>query len=331
MKNFKGEFRKYFDDFLKVVETQKGDWTVKGFIDIYKNIYTISVDTKVVSKIIELLIFPVISKFSLDNNYRMILSSHQNHYPDITFIDEKTKEKIALDLKSTYRINNETVNGMTLGAFTGYFRNRKSNKNITFPYREYDNHFILGVIYSKTELSNAVEFLISNGYTINDSQRKLLFKYLSTKEENVLHNLIRKLDLKNDSSDEVFLKFKNGLQKCMIDERKHFKLTDLKNILSVIKDFEFFIQEKWRVAIDRPGSGNTKNIGSTNKISELNNGKGLFTKYRSGKKLFDNYWMNYQTKDMAYAEDLEEPLYSNIHKYFEYKGINEKNVLTKNN
>ena len=34
--------------------TDTGDWVVKGFIDVYRNIYTISVDTKVVSKIIEL-------------------------------------------------------------------------------------------------------------------------------------------------------------------------------------------------------------------------------------------------------------------------------------
>ena len=102
-------------------------------LDVYKNIYTISLDTKVVSKIIELMIFPIIVKFAKENDYEMILTSHQNHYPDISFISKKTKEKIALDLKSTYRINSEKVNGMTLGAFTGYFRNRKSTKNITFP------------------------------------------------------------------------------------------------------------------------------------------------------------------------------------------------------
>src|SRR5205085_5616164 len=33
-----------------------------------------------------------------------------------------------------------------------YFRNRDSNKNITFPYGEYTGHFVLGVIYSRTEL-----------------------------------------------------------------------------------------------------------------------------------------------------------------------------------
>lgn len=38
-------------DFNKTISTNDGDWVVKGFIDVYKNIYTISNDTKVISKI----------------------------------------------------------------------------------------------------------------------------------------------------------------------------------------------------------------------------------------------------------------------------------------
>ena len=59
---------------------------MKGFIDIAKNIYTISVDTKVISKIIELMIFPVLEKFAKENNYQMIFSAEQNHYPDVTVV-----------------------------------------------------------------------------------------------------------------------------------------------------------------------------------------------------------------------------------------------------
>ena len=142
MSDFKENLEKYFKDFFKLVSTDNGEWTVKGFIDIYKNIYTISVDTKVVSKVLELMIFPIIVKFSKENNYEMVLSSHQNHYPDITFIDRKTKKKIALDLKTTYKISSTKVNGMTLGAFTGYFRNRDSNKNIK-------NRSVYTIVYRK--------------------------------------------------------------------------------------------------------------------------------------------------------------------------------------
>ncbi|OQY43144.1 MAG: type II deoxyribonuclease, partial [Anaerolineaceae bacterium 4572_78] len=40
--------------------TAQDQWTIKGFIDTYKNIYTISNDTKIVSKILEIHLFPKI-------------------------------------------------------------------------------------------------------------------------------------------------------------------------------------------------------------------------------------------------------------------------------
>ena len=40
------------------LETADNQWIVKGFVDVDKNVYTISNDTKVVSKIIEILLIP---------------------------------------------------------------------------------------------------------------------------------------------------------------------------------------------------------------------------------------------------------------------------------
>lgn len=88
-----------------------------------------------ISKIIELMLFPILQEFAKKNDYRMIFCKEQNHYPDITFV-AKDGQKIALDLKSTYRKKNGDVSGFTLGAFTGYFRFRDLNKNITFPYNK---------------------------------------------------------------------------------------------------------------------------------------------------------------------------------------------------
>ena len=139
--NFQKNLLRYTDNLLETLSTPSGDWSVKGFVDTAKNVYTISPDTKVISKIIELMIFPVLEKYAKENDLEMILSAEQNHYPDITFVTEDGK-KIALDLKSTYRKNDRTVSGFTLGAFTGYFRFRDSKKNITFPYNEYDRHYI---------------------------------------------------------------------------------------------------------------------------------------------------------------------------------------------
>jgi len=245
--DFQQDLSVHFDQFKRTLATDAGDWVVKGFIDVYKNIYAISVDTKVVSKVIELMLFPVIAQFAAEHGYQMVLSDYQNHYPDVSFITSDGT-KFALDLKSTYRADEGTANGFTLGAFTGYFRQRKSTKNITFPYEQYAAHFVLGVIYGRSA-------------------------------------------------------------EAAIDERRVYTLDDLQSIVSVVKGFTFLLQEKWRIASDRPGSGNTKNIGSVRDIQTLVEGNGPFARY--SRQAFDDYWMNYLTEDMARAIDSEIP-YRNL-------------------
>lgn len=240
----------------RAISTEDGNWVVKGFIDIYKNIYTISTDTKVISKIIELYIFPKILEFSTKNGLEIELAKAQNYYPDITFKD-KEGNLFAVDLKSSYRKDETHINGMTLGAFTGYFRKRQSLKNITHPYDDYKAHIVLGVIYD----------------TVPD-----------------------------------------------IDERKTYTLDQLSEIVSVIKNFQFFVQEKWQIAIDRPGSGNTKNIGSVSKIEDLVNGNGTFAEL--GEDVFNDYWMYYLTADMAKKAELPKPYYSNLAEYKQFKHMN---------
>ena len=67
--------QKEVSEYNKIIATDKGDWIVKGFIDIYKNIYTISVDTKVVSKVIELLLIPAFEDFA--KKYDLVLEINQ--------------------------------------------------------------------------------------------------------------------------------------------------------------------------------------------------------------------------------------------------------------
>lgn len=251
--SFRNDLLVYFNDFQRTIATESGDWTVKGFIDLYKNIYTVSVDTKVISKIFELMLFPVISRFAVDHQYQMILSEHQNHYPDISFIT-RDGTKIALDLKSTYRVSADTAAGLTLGAFTGYFRQRRSPKNITFPYEQYAKHYVLGIIYSRAEESK--------------------------------------------------------------EPQRIYPLDELHNIVSVVRDFTFLLQEKWRIANDQPGSGNTKNIGSIRNIKDLVEGNGPFVEY--GKEVHDDYWTNYLTADMARTIEAKVP-YRNLDEYFKWR------------
>ncbi len=256
MSDFERQMREYLPKFKSALANDIGDWVVKGFIDTYQNIYTISADTKVISKLIELMLFPVITDFARRNSYTLHLAEHQNHYPDISFV-APNGIKTAFDLKSTYRTSATRVNGFTLGAYTGYFRDREKKKNTTFPYGEYSNHYVLGIIYSR------------------------------------------------NSAD--------------IDEREIFKLKDLQNIRSVAQDFTFLLQEKWRIASDKTGSGNTKNIGSIKQIDDLVKGNGSFAS--EGEQVFDHYWMNYLSRDMARAIDSSVP-YTNLHKYWQWRNGN---------
>jgi len=105
----------------------------------------------------------------------------------------------------------------------------------------------------------------------------------------------------------------------MIDQRGRYNLEELERITSVIRDFQFFAQEKYRIASDRPGSGNTKNIGSVTEIDKLVSGSGPFASL--GENLFDDYWMYYLTKDMARAAELKQPPYTNLRSYLKYKGL----------
>lgn len=209
------------------------NWNIKGFIDLSKNIYTISTDSKVVSKIMELHIFPKVIEFAKNNDFKIELAECQNWYPDLTFISTKDERiKFAVDLKTTYRDEKHEgfCNGFTLGSHGEYFTNRKSKKNIQYPYEDYLAHICLGVIYSR--------------------------------------NLSEK-----------------------IDETKIYSIDDLQKIPSVIKDFIFFAEEKWKIASDKGGSGNTANIGSIQKIDDILNGNGVFSK--AGEKYFDEYWINF--------------------------------------
>ena len=101
-----------------------------------------------------------------------------------------------------------------------------------------------------------------------------------------------------------------------IDERRIYELAGLNNIQSVAHDFVFLLHEKWKLAADRPGSGNTKNIGSVNQIDDLVNGNGVFAS--AGEHIFDDYWMNYLTADMTRAIDSAVP-YTNLTAYWAWR------------
>ncbi len=249
-----------FGELQSRVSTEAGDWSVKGFIDVYRRIYTISIDTKVLSKVLELLMFPVIARFAEEQGFDLVLAPAQNQYPDISLVDRASPDICyALDIKTTYRKSEDKsgqtlVSGMTLGTFGGYFRTRNRPVSSTCAYNRYTKHYVLGVVYSRVQ---------------------------------------------------------------GIDERRVYDIEDLADIPSVARDFQFFLHEKYRIAADTAGSGNTKNIGSTRYLERLLNGTGVFT--RLGVEVFDDYWMNYYTAAMAREAGFAAPPYTNLKSYQTFK------------
>lgn len=262
--SFENNLRHFVQDLSNEISDSHGKWSIKGFIDIYKNIYTISSDTKIISKILEIHLFPLLVQFATKYGYKIVLAEHQNYYPDISFVDIKNENiRFALDLKTTYRKNENLCNGFTLGSHGAYFTDRNGTKNIQFPYNSYLGHYCLGVIYNRT------------------SPEK-------------------------------------------IDETKIFNLEQLNTISSVIGDFQFFVAEKWKIASDKSGSGNTANIGSIQNIQDILNGNGMFSKL--GEEWFDDYWINYSK-----IKDSNGKLITNLLDFVMYKNGDTSLIVKKNN
>lgn len=169
MSDIKKEFLDKLKDFSKelteYVSDKVGGWKVKGFIDIEKSIYTISSDTKIISKILEIQLFPKFQEFADKNGYEIVLAEMQNWYPDLSFVNKKDpKIKFAVDIKTTYRLDDYDgfCNGFTLGSHGEYFRKRTSTKNIQFPYAEYTSHICLGILYTRALSTDIDETKILN-------------------------------------------------------------------------------------------------------------------------------------------------------------------------
>lgn len=220
-------------DFEKVVRAGFAkvgtEWNIKGVLDGKGNIYAISDDTKLISKVFELIALPVIIEAVSPYVEKCELEERQTVYPDLTLIlPGRVPNKIAVDIKCGYRRNGER-SGFTLGSYTAYMR-PPFTKNIRYPYVDYREHWVVGFIYDRVP--------------------------------NV--------------------------------EARIVKLEDAKTIVVPIRNVQLIVAQKWRIASDRPGSGNTANIGSVTSLKELSKARGVFTQFgERGKAIFEDYWRNF--------------------------------------
>lgn len=292
---FKAALKKFAQDLQPSVTTDDGQWAIKGFLDVFKNVYTITADTKIVSKILEIHLFPRLLEFAATNGFKIVLTDHQNWYPDFSFIQKDNPAvRFAVDLKTTYRQAQrpDYVNGFTLGSHGEYFQDRTSTKNIKFPYDSYLGHICLGLIYTRTDLLAAQpptegEPMVEEGPTEDLAEMEIY----SVEELGSAYEAAPKL--------------------------KHRTVKTLRDITSVMTDLIFFACEKWELASDRQGSGNTANIGSIQHIDDILNGRGVFS--RLGEKHFDEYWKNYGKISVSIGG--KDRKITDLRNYLAFKGL----------
>lgn len=137
----------FIDEFYKKVDEMHIDWNIKGLIGNNNQVYAIGSDSKLLGRIFEIIAAPVIKEIAEEHGYIVRIPEKQNTYPDFTLMkDLNDTEKIAIDIKTTYKEGNKKLS-YTLGSFTSYLRN--NTKNIEFPYTEYKDHFVIGFLYER--------------------------------------------------------------------------------------------------------------------------------------------------------------------------------------
>lgn len=213
-----------------LAEVQNG-YSLCGVVDRGGRVYPLGSDTKVISALLEIVSRQAVAAYAKAAGLMLVEPEKQNHYPDFTLMrDESDTEKIALDVKTTYRRGKQARFDYTLGSYTSYIRPETESKNIVYPYSEYREHWIIGFVYNR-------------------------------------------VGGKRSSGGHIY------------------SFDTLDQIPTPFDDVEVFVQEKWRIAGARAGSGNTANIGSI---------KGTVADFIAGNGIFDSesefleYWRGYK-------------------------------------
>ena len=127
--------------------------------------------------------------------------------------------------------------------------------------------------YVKKDTSKIKFALGSYGSYMRDNKKNIEYKYTDYAIHYVVGFVYKRNDKAQDSRVYIY------------DDRKQ--------IACPYKDVRYFIQEKYKIAGDIPGSGDTENIGSinTNNFSSFVDGTGPFSEL--GVDIFDIYWKYY--------------------------------------
>ena len=127
--------------------------------------------------------------------------------------------------------------------------------------------------YQKTQNSQIKFTLGSYGSYMRNNTKNIQYPYT----DYIKHYVIGFVYMRNDRAQESSV----------------FKYKDKDKIIVPYYGVKYFVQEKYKIAGEKPGSGNTENIGTfpTNNIKLLREGKGPFAEL--GPEAFDLYWKYY--------------------------------------
>ena len=75
----------------KLLNSKNKEWIIKGLISDENKIYSLNSDTKIISKLLEIQIFPNLLVFANKYDFQIVLAEHQNFYPDISFVYKKNR------------------------------------------------------------------------------------------------------------------------------------------------------------------------------------------------------------------------------------------------
>lgn len=138
--------------FERAAKESGQSWMAVGFLGEDDKVYPFGTDTKVISTVFECLASPLIHDIAERHGY-VVEGSAQTVYPDFTLSPRSSGQRIAIDIKTTYR--DFTASGAvrpfryTLGSYTSFLR--EPTKNIRYPYGQYSSHWVIGFLYTRTD------------------------------------------------------------------------------------------------------------------------------------------------------------------------------------
>lgn len=157
--------------FLDILPSDPKEWQLVGIVNKDHEVFTFGNDSKIVGRAFEVVATSYIKELAAALGYAFRESTSQTVYPD--FILEKPDgARIAIDVKSTYRRmtgGGKTIGkfNFTLGSFTSYLRN--GTKNIDGHYSDYEAHYVLAFLYSRTDRFDTVKVPMSGIDQIPDA------------------------------------------------------------------------------------------------------------------------------------------------------------------